>query len=354
MKPMTMRERLLAVVQQRPHDRVPFVQYDGMVPNAELWALVGRGNMGLLRWVGTSRTEAPNCRFDRVDIQEGGLKGARTTLHTPEGDLVQEKFFTPVFGEGAAGAPRKQFVTDLKDHRVFQAYLRDVRVVPDPEGLAKAMRELGDDGIPHVAVGRTPWQALWVEWMQEDDLCYHAADAPEVVEETMALMGRVLREQMKCAAATDAPYVDFGDNITAPMIGPERFRRYCMPFYREMADLLGGRPVYVHMDGDLKPLWAAIGESAVRGLDSMSPPPDNDTSVADALRLWPEMRVGINFPSSVHLRPAEEIYVAAREILEEGGRSGRLQIQISENMPPGAWRKSYPAIVKAIEDAGKA
>jgi hypothetical protein len=38
--------------------------------------------------------------------------------------------------------------------------------------------------------------------------------------------------------------------------------------------------------------------------------------------------------------------------LEEGGRSGRLQIQISENMPPDAWRKSCPAIVRAIGENG--
>jgi hypothetical protein len=82
----------------------------------------------------------------------------------------------------------------------------------------------------------------------------------------------------------------------------------------------------------------------------MSPPPDNDTCVADALRLWPEMRVAINFPSSVHLGTPRQVYGAAREILEQGGRSGRLQIQISENMPPGAWRKSFPQIARAVEE----
>jgi hypothetical protein len=347
---MTMRERMLAVVQGREHDRVPFVQYDGMVPAAEAWAAVGRENIGLLRWVGATRLDSPHCRFDREDIRDGDLKGCRTTLQTPEGRLVQVKFFTPAFGESAAAAPRKQFITDLEDHRIFQAYLRDLRVYPDPEPLQRAYGELGDDGSVHLAVGRTSWQALWTEWMLEDDLCYHVADAPGTVEETMTLMGWVLREQMRIAAATDAPYVVFPDNITAPMIGPERFRKYCVPYYKEMAALLDGRPVYVHMDGDLKPLWPAIGESAVRGLDSMSPPPDNDTRVADALRLWPQMRVAINFPSSVHLRSPQGIYEVARQVLEEGGRSGRLQIQISENMPPEAWRKSYPAIVRAIED----
>jgi EAL domain-containing protein (putative c-di-GMP-specific phosphodiesterase class I) len=90
----------------------------------------------------------------------------------------------------------------------------------------------------------------------------------------------------------------------------------------------------------------------VRGLDSFSPPPDNDTRVADAVRLWPEMRLWLNFPSSIHLASEERIYEVTREILEEGGHTGRLQIQISENVPPGVWRTSFPQIVRAIDDFG--
>jgi hypothetical protein len=347
---MTMRQRMLAVVEGRPPDRVPFVMYGGQVPHEEAWALVGRENVGLLPWTGVCRLESPNCRFVTEKIARGRLRGVRTFLHTPEGVLTQDRFYTPAFGEAAAAAPRKQFLTEPKDYRTFQSYLRDVEVHPAPESLPRVLRELGEDGIPHVAVGRTPYQALWVEWVLIEDLAYHLADAPAVVEETMALMGDVLRRQMRIAAATDAPYVVFPDNITAPMIGPANFAKCAAAYYNELAAMLDGRPVYVHMDGDLRPLWSEIGRSAVGGLDSMSPPPDNDTSVCDALRLWPRMRVAVNFPSSVHLRPAPEVYAAAREILEQGGRSGRLQIQISENMPPGAWRKSFPQIVRAIDD----
>ena len=112
-------------------------------------------------------------------------------------------------------------------------------------------------------------------------------------------------------------------------------------------------PVFVHMDGDLKPLWNAIGASGVRGLDSFSPPPDNDTRPADAVALWPEMRLWLNFPSSVHLAEPEAIYQRALQILEEAGHTGRLQIQVSENVPPGVWRRSYPAIVRAIAEYGR-
>ena len=352
MKPMTMRERMLAVIRGQEHDRVPFVEYGGMSPVEESAELLGPGAVGRLQWTGVSRVETPNCHFENEDIEAGGLQGVRVTLHTPEGTLTQEKFYTPAMGTSAAPAMRRQFVREPADYRALQAYLRDVQVVPDVESLSTVVGELGEAGLPHLAVGRTPWQALWVEWVLIEDLSWHLLEAPELVDETASLLGDVVRRQCEIAAGTDAPYVCVPDNITAPLIGVERFRKYCVPYYNELAGLLDGRPVYVHMDGDLAPLWQAIGESRVGGLDSMSPPPDNDTSVAEALRMWPEMRVGVNFPSSVHLCESEVIHETTRRILAEARGTGRLQIQISENMPPGAWRKSYPAIVRAVEDFG--
>ena len=131
---------------------------------------------------------------------------------------------------------------------------------------------------------------------------------------------------------------------------PERFERYCLPLYAELAEMMGQRPVFVHADGDLEPLWDAIGRSGIRGLDSLTPPPDGDTSVADAVRLWPEMRLGVNFPSSLHLAPEADVYEAACEILSQGGHTGRLQIQVSENVPPDRWRHTYAAIIRAIRE----
>jgi hypothetical protein len=191
------------------------------------------------------------------------------------------------------------------------------------------------------------------------DFSAHLADAPGIVEECLALLGDVLRRVFEvayhAADRIEIPYVVIGDNITAPLIGPARFRKYCVPYYLLAADIMAERgvPLFVHMDGDLKPLWDAIGESGVKGLDSFSPPPDNDTSVAQAVAMWPEMRLLLNFPSSVHIAGPKTIYQRACTILEEGGHTGRLQIQVSENTPPDAWRTSYPQIVRAIADFGK-
>lgn len=355
-----MRERMLAVVRLQEHDRAPFVQYSGLAgPNEEIWSVIGRENMGLLDWVTVVRAETPNCRFVTEEIVRDGHKGFRNTLYTPEGSLFEERLFEPTYGTSAAAC---HFVKQPEDYRILMAYFRDAQVSMDLDGLMKMAGAMGEDGLPHVSVARTPYQQLWIQWVDLRDLCEHLALCPGVMEEVIAVMTAVQRRTFAvvCEAVVSGapiPYVVFPDNITAPAIGVEYFRKYCVAAYDELAGLLEetGKdvPVFVHMDGDLKPLRGVIAESAVRGLDSFSPMPDNDTRVAEAVAQWPDMRICLNFPSSVHLREPEEIRRVAEEILAEGGATGRLQIQISENVPPGVWRKSFPAIVTAIRAFGR-
>jgi hypothetical protein len=354
---MNMRERMLAVIQGRMPDRVPFVQYDSCAaPNAEIWDAIGKNNMGILRWCAAHRFEHPNCRFEQEEINVEGRVGWRNTLVTPAGSLYEEKLAVPGL-PGVTGF-RKHYVETIDDYRVLRAYLEDISVVCNPAPVQKANDDLHDVGLPHVSLERTPYQQLWIQWVSIEHLSMHLADAPEVVEECMELLGdillRVARAAFDAAGEVFIPHVVIGDNITAPLIGAQRFRQYCVPYYNKVGELMAekGIPLFVHMDGDLKPLWTTIGESAVRGMDSLSPPPDNDTSVADAAAMWPEMRLLVNFPSSVHLSAPEVIYHRAQAILTEGGHTGRLQIQISENTPPGAWRTSYPQIVRAIDEFG--
>jgi len=357
MSEMTMRERMLALVNGHEHDHVPFVEYTGIsgVSNEEVWSVIGRNNIGLLSWCGLHSFEHPNCRFEYEEFEVDGRKGSRRKLHTPEGTLTEERL-----NAALASASSKHFVTEPYDYKILLSYFRDITVHKNTKGWMDAYNGLGDDGLPHTSIGRTPFQQLWIEWVSIQDLSFHLVDYPELMEEVFDAMFEVQRKVFRVLREVvdelPVPYFNFGDNITAPIIGETYFRKYCLPSYQELANILSDCdrdiPIAVHMDGDLKPIWKAIGESPVRILDSMSPPPDNDTSVGDALRIWPEMRVCINFPSSVHLKEPEAIYKATMEILEQGGHSGRLQIQISENMPPNGWKRSYPQIVKAINDFG--
>lgn len=334
-------------------DRVPFAMYSGLAgPNEDVWAAVGRDRVGLLQWTSAHAEHRPNCRTAHEEIERNGRRGVRTTLETPGGVLTEDRYYEPVHGSSSI---HRHYITEPEHYRAVIAYFEDTVVEPTWHTVDEVAALLGDDGLPHTAISRTPYQQLWVQWVSLEDLALHLMDCPDLVHACIDAMNRVILRQIEAVAGSPAPYIVVPDNITAPAIGDRNFRRYCVPLYQKLAERLAdtGKRVYVHMDGDLKPLWSAIGASGVTGLDSMSPPPDNDTSVADALANWPGMRVGINFPSSVHLDPYEGVRTVADRVLSEGGHSGRFQIQISENVPPGTWRTSFRAIADACDAFGR-
>lgn len=357
---MTVKERMLALVQGRPQDQAPFVQYSsvaGFPSDNEVRALVGPENVGFTRWVTAHRFETPHCRCETEAFHRGELEGVRTTINTPVGVLYEERLLDPVMQTSAASS---HFVKTVDDYRILLAYLKDITVVKDLRAVRTTVEALGDFGLPHLFTTRTPFQQLWIQWVSAENLIPHMLEHAELLDEVFACLFDIQKRifEVVCEAVQEAPipYVVVGDNITAPMIGIHYFETYCTPSYDLLADMLDDTgldiPVFVHMDGDLKPLWPSIDGCRVRGLDSMSPPPDNDTRVADAIARWPEMRLLINFPSSAHLWTPDAIHEKALELLEESGRAGHLQIQISENVPPTIWRTSYPAIVRAIREFG--
>ena len=349
---MTNRERMTAVIQGREHDRVPFVQYCNIAAaNEEVWEVVGRGNMGILKWSRVHTLARPHCKGETEQFERDGQRWQRTTLHTPVGSIFEERQFEPAYNSSSV---RKHYVETPEDLDVLIAYLRDTVVKEDLTTYRADVEYCGDDGLPLVNTGRSPYQQLWVQWTGLDHLAYFMVDFPDRMAHVFDLLTQQLRQVFEICRRSDAPFIDVADNITAPAIGRRNFETYCTPLYDELADMLSDRGaiVFVHMDGDLKPLWDAIAECKVRGIDSFSPYPDNDTRVADAVRVWPHMRLWINFPSSVHLRSGQGIYEQATTLLAEGGHTGRLQIQISENVPRDCWRRSYPAIVRAIDDYG--
>ncbi|MAG14143.1 MAG: hypothetical protein CMN78_06065 [Spirochaetales bacterium] len=346
---MTMKERILAVVRGEPVDRVPFVMYEGLLPVAEVSAHLGSERIGLMRWSSIHKVEHSECRFESEDFDRGGTRWRRNTIHTPAGAIFEERAFEPEYNSSSI---RKHFVEKPDDYEALWALLEDGQIKADYERYNRDAEDLGDRGIPLVAIQRSPYQQLWVQWVGLEALGYHFVDCPQKVAKTVEILEELARQIFDIAVDSPAPFIDFPDNITAPAIGPARFEKYCVPLYRDLAEKLApsGRPVFVHMDGDLKPLWEKISISGVRGLDSFSPAPDNDTTIEDVIRLWPDMRIFMNFPSSVHLRPPDEIRRETFRILEVAASTGNLQIQLSENVPHRVWRTSLPAIAGAIEE----
>lgn len=69
--------------------------------------------------------------------------------------------------------------------------------------------------------------------------------------------------------------------------------------------------------------------------------------------IWKDKALWINFPSSVHLRPVEEVAQTMRDILRDAGDGRRFLVGITEDVPEDRWKGSYQAIMGVLIDAGR-
>ena len=75
-----------------------------------------------------------------------------------------------LLARGRSAATVKHFLETLADYDILDAYLEDTEVLFDPRDYDEARKELGEQGLPLLAVDRTAWQQLWVQWVSLQDL----------------------------------------------------------------------------------------------------------------------------------------------------------------------------------------
>ena len=152
----------------------------------------------------------------------------------------------------------------------------------------------------------------------------------------------------------DAPVeiIRLGANVSADVVGNERYREYLMPEYAELRRALRGtdKRVFVHMDGRLASLTDAIAEAEFDIVEALTPPPMGDLSVETAREAWPDKALWINFPGSVLLESAEVVEAHTRELVRQAGNKRGFIIGVTEDAPMEPLERSLEAIARVLSD----
>jgi len=93
-----------------------------------------------------------------------------------------------------------------------------------------------------------------------------AAEWAERQDRVLKLYGALLDNRRRlCAAVVQAPVlaVNCDANVSSEVVGLDRFRRYYVPYYNEVAEVLhaGGKLAGAHLDARIWTLAEAVEES---------------------------------------------------------------------------------------------
>jgi len=362
---MTTRERVMAIFEHRPVDRLPWLanmdhwynvnKKKGALPERyrewKLWDIQKDLGSGIWQRCGVTRgVENPTIR--RTSTTEDGL--LRVVVETPAGTLT-EAF--RVSTDYASTQFRVEWMVKGREDLPAALYLIEAgRTEPAYEGFAEVDREVGPDGIALSGACSDPVVSAR-HFLGIEQFSYLLADAPEDMDRLIAALTRQAVEQTKVAAAGPARIYQCGGNMEAQVVSPRLFERYAQPFFEQVTDILHahGKLAQYHFDGFLKPLAPWIGRTGLDIVEGFTPLPQGDMTLAELLEVTPpELALQGAVPSCVLCEgfPEKEFERLVADAIELGKKSGRLVLGLGDNTPPDAIVARVGRIGEMVEADG--
>jgi hypothetical protein len=300
---MSVYDRVLAVIQGRKPDRIPFCD------RLELWrtALIRQGRlpaefeglslieshrkvgMGQLKFVVphdfclrgvdltisvdgeevSHETDPVSSRWpvmeDRVQADRPGA--TLFEFDTPVGAISLRQVVLP---EAVTWAQTPYLdanpIKEPEDFETVRWIIDHLEVIPRFDRIHDAQAEIGDFGFVIPRVDRIPFQEVLIDLVGEVNTFFALNDNPAQVLGLLSAIDELRMETAALLADLDVPYVEFGDNVTGHMTNPRLFSEYAIPEYQRYAEIYHaqGKKVGSHFDGELKPLLGQLRET---GLD---------------------------------------------------------------------------------------
>ena len=345
---MTPRERVLAVLNGRKPDKIPFTIYESKIPQCGVERQLRNEGLCIVnRTVSAYNMDFLNCVTEEIHHTENGKSLVRIVTRTPVGEVS-----TMRESAGFTSWVHEKVFKQPEDYKVLKFIAQNQQISPAYENVLAAEAWMGEDIILRANIGSTPLHEIMISMMGVE---IFAEEWAERRDEILALEG-ILREKQKavCAVLADAPitHANYGGNETPEVMGPPRFKEFVVPLYDACAEVFRpkGKLLGSHLDGNNRHWADAVAASGLDYVEAFTPAPDTDLTLAEALEVWPDKILWINFPSSLHLASIEKIKETTREIVTLARETNRIISGITEDIPPDRWQENLLAISEVINE----
>ena len=353
--------RLAAALDGRPVDHLPFA------PNLAYWweaqPAVRRdaGQLAFLHeigadplWRGAPCPVQATCPGAEITVDEDE-RTIRIETATPVGTLRE------VLAKSQAGntsflvehplRTRADFEVQMwiEEHTRFSVDLTPVAehfAGPGAEGLSVGML------IPRL---KSAFQHLVENRVGTEELIYALADYPDTVNALWELMVARDLEAVQLALAAGYDYFLTWEDSGTQNYSPALYDRYIAPEISAWCATLAaaGRRYLQHACGHVRRLLVPMRDSGVYGVESISPPPTGNVTIAEARRLaGPDFAIvgGIEPTEFLNLSPAQlEPYV---EAVIAAAAGGPFVLANSDSCPPGVAVEKFRLVAEIARRHG--
>ena len=368
---MTNRERLLAIMEGRLPDRIPWI------PRLQIWYEANHREGTLPQpYRAMSLREVERAVFGGTAARDGliyrvELDGVEVRTHSIGRMETVTEYVTPVGSvttrlrstaqlrrQGIQDAEVEFMLKRREDYPVVEYLVEHIRYVPTYEAYAAYEREVGDEGYPMVNCGDCPmhhWMRALVGYKQA---YFHLSDYPAEVERMLAVLTDHYRETVwKHMLDSPARLLMHGHHLSSQMTPPAFFERHILPYYQELAPQIRrqGKVLALHADNDTRHILSHIERAGFGMAECFATHPLVPTTLAEARAAWGD-RVIIwgGVPSVILEDPFsdEEFEQFMDEVLHTIAPGAAFILGIADNAMPGARIDRICRITQMVQERG--
>lgn len=366
---MTHRQRILAVLNHRAPDRVPWcadLDYftTGKISRGELPADY-RSRTEYIDW-----HEELGCGFylqgffpfqaetEGIVVHEGRSdSGERIRrIETPVGEIEERHRYLPT---SYSEAPVEHLLSGPGDLAAYRFVVENTHYEPDYDWARTRATQIGERGVLLVYTPRTPFMHLLAVDAGLESIMSMIVEAQEEFDELIAAMRSSTDPAARYAAESPADVVMIPENLSAEMVGPAFFERYLRDPQTTWSQAVQetGKFSCIHMDGTLRGLLREESSIGLSFIEACTPAPVGDVPVEE----WPTFVRGTDtvlwggipggyFTESV---TDEEFDRHVRAVLRVMTSEPRYVLGVADQVPPDGLERRIRRVAELVERFGR-
>lgn len=352
---MTNRERLLAIMDGKSPDRIPWI------PRLLVWhtAHTNQGSLPeryrdrslreLERSLGMG-TPARDGRVFRTQ-QKGDVEistapdgeSTVTTYRTPAGTVTtRSRGSDELRRAGIGNLEIEHMIKGPDDFAAVEYLIQHLEYQPAYKEYQAYDAEIGEDGYPMVNAGDCPFHYFLQKLAGYQAGYYLLADCPGKVEHLMGLLEEIDRERVwPLVADSPAGLILHGLHLDSEITPPPMFERYITPYYKAFTELLHakGKKLCMHADNDSRLILHHLEDAGYDMVETFTTAPQVTCTLAEAREAWGTRMVIWGGLPSVLLEPtytdaAFEEYM--RDLLRTIAPGDAFVLGVADNVMPAA------------------
>jgi hypothetical protein len=367
---VTNRERILAVLDRKSPDRVPWIA------RLDLWhhARLVEGNMPA-RFRGMSAVEVGRVlrtgnpardgkifriRYEGLEVRNETAPGvARQRFITPHGEVTFGRILSEmVSGTTAQGLPLEHPIRTVEDYRVLEYIAEHTHYDPCYEEYLDYEKAVGDEGYPMVSCGDVPFHYFLLHLAGYNHAYFEMVDHPGEFERLIAVMEQVERERLwPVVAGSSARLILHGVHFDSQMTPPHMFRKYITPYYKDFSALLRsrGKSLAWHADDDSKDILAEVKDAGFDMAECFCTAPMVEVTLQEARAAWGADVIVFGGIPSIILEPTfpeAEFEAYVREVFRVIAPGDAFIFGVADNVMPTSIIERVERISDLVEEHG--